>query len=144
MWVNTATVAGGAFSRDRHGLPPEISLAVGQLRLPREETCTVTPAVAFRQSGCGSRSRLSHRGESQNLGDRLRVAAQLIRVRDDDSVWSETFDEKMTSILHVQDSIYEKVEVALKRYARAPKVSSWWRSLQAAVASDRVLSKSLI
>jgi TolB-like protein/DNA-binding winged helix-turn-helix (wHTH) protein/tetratricopeptide (TPR) repeat protein len=53
-------------------------------------------------------------GESQSLGDRLRVTAQLIRVRDGGLVWSESFDEKMTSILYVQDSVCEKVEAALR------------------------------
>lgn len=54
-------------------------------------------------------------GKSQNLGDRFRVTAQLIRVRDGGLLWSATFDEKITSILHVQDSICEKVEAALRR-----------------------------
>jgi len=54
-------------------------------------------------------------GKSQSLGDRLHVTAQLIRVRDGGSVWSAAFDEKMTSILHVQDSICEQVEAALSR-----------------------------
>lgn len=53
-------------------------------------------------------------GASQSLGDRLRVTAQLIRVRDGGLVWSESFDEKITSILHVQDSVCEKVEAALR------------------------------
>lgn len=53
-------------------------------------------------------------GESQSQGDRLLLTAQLIRVRDGGLVWSETFDEKITSILRVQDSICEKVEAALR------------------------------
>ena len=53
-------------------------------------------------------------GTSQSVGDRLRVTAELVRIRDGRMVWSATFDEKMTSILHVQDSVCEQVDAALR------------------------------
>jgi DNA-binding winged helix-turn-helix (wHTH) protein/TolB-like protein len=58
-------------------------------------------------------------GKSQSTGDRLHVTAQLIRVRDGALLWSATFDEKMTSIFQVQDSIREKVMATLR-----PELSS--------------------
>jgi TolB-like protein/DNA-binding winged helix-turn-helix (wHTH) protein/tetratricopeptide (TPR) repeat protein len=53
-------------------------------------------------------------GKSQSVGDRLHVTAQLIRVRDGALLWSATFDEKMTGIFQVQDSIREKVMATLR------------------------------
>jgi TolB-like protein/DNA-binding winged helix-turn-helix (wHTH) protein/Flp pilus assembly protein TadD len=60
-------------------------------------------------------------GNSQSQGDRLLLTAQLIRVRDGELVWSETFDEKTTSILRVQDSICEKIESALRHELGGPE-----------------------
>ena len=47
-------------------------------------------------------------------GDRLRITAELVRVSDDDRVWSETFDRKLDDIFKVQDDIAGAVVSALK------------------------------
>lgn len=52
-------------------------------------------------------------GRIQRAGERLRVTMQLIRVRDGKTLWAEKFDEKLTDIFEVQDSISEQVMRAL-------------------------------
>ncbi len=49
----------------------------------------------------------------QRWGDRIRVTARLISVRDGRQLWAEQFDEKFTDVFSVQDSISEKVVSAL-------------------------------
>ena len=44
-------------------------------------------------------------GSVLRVGDRLRVDAQLIRVRDDVSLWSGRFDRELTDIFMIQDEI---------------------------------------
>lgn len=48
-------------------------------------------------------------GTIQKAGDRLRVRVQLVRVSDGLPLWSETFDERFTDVLAIQDSISEQV-----------------------------------
>lgn len=52
-------------------------------------------------------------GSIQKWGDRIRVNARLLRVADGASLWTGTFDEKMTGVFTVQDAIAEKVTGAL-------------------------------
>jgi TolB-like protein/tetratricopeptide (TPR) repeat protein len=52
-------------------------------------------------------------GTLQKEGDRLRVTARLLRVRDGRSLWSGRFDEKMSGIFQVQDSIASLVMLTL-------------------------------
>jgi DNA-binding winged helix-turn-helix (wHTH) protein/TolB-like protein/Flp pilus assembly protein TadD len=52
-------------------------------------------------------------GHTQRAGERLRVTARLVRVSDGVSLWAGTFDEKMTDIFAVQDSISRQVNQAL-------------------------------
>jgi DNA-binding winged helix-turn-helix (wHTH) protein/tetratricopeptide (TPR) repeat protein len=52
-------------------------------------------------------------GCTQYDGDRLRVTAQLIRVRDGATVWAQTFDEALSDIFAVEDSISERVALAV-------------------------------
>ena len=40
-------------------------------------------------------------------GDKIRVSVQLLRVRDNASLWAEQFDDYFTNIFAVQDSISE-------------------------------------
>ena len=53
-------------------------------------------------------------GSIQISGDRVRVLAKLLRVGDGKQLWAEQFDEKFTNILDVQESISQRVAVALK------------------------------
>jgi len=51
-------------------------------------------------------------GQIQRSGDKVRVTARLIRVNDGALLWTNHFDEKMTDIFVVQDSISERVAAA--------------------------------
>ncbi|HKX84864.1 MAG TPA: winged helix-turn-helix domain-containing protein [Pyrinomonadaceae bacterium] len=53
-------------------------------------------------------------GSIQIVGERVRVSARLFRVSDSKQVWAGQFDEKLTDIFSVQDSISERVANALK------------------------------
>jgi TolB-like protein/DNA-binding winged helix-turn-helix (wHTH) protein/Flp pilus assembly protein TadD len=52
-------------------------------------------------------------GTIQHAGDRIRVTAQLLSVADGKLIWSDKFDEKFSNILAVQDSISERMAIAL-------------------------------
>jgi len=52
-------------------------------------------------------------GQIQMAAEKVRVTVQLLRVADGTPMWSSQFDEKMTDIFTVQDSISERVAAAL-------------------------------
>jgi TolB-like protein/DNA-binding winged helix-turn-helix (wHTH) protein/Tfp pilus assembly protein PilF len=52
-------------------------------------------------------------GKLQKSGDRVRVTVQMIRVKDGQPIWAETFDNPYTGIFEVEDSISERVAQAL-------------------------------
>ena len=52
-------------------------------------------------------------GSVRKSGDRLRVAAQLVRARDGINLWSETYDRNLDDILDIQHSIASEVTAAL-------------------------------
>jgi TolB-like protein/DNA-binding winged helix-turn-helix (wHTH) protein/Tfp pilus assembly protein PilF len=52
-------------------------------------------------------------GTIQRVGDRLRVSARLVRVRDGASFWSESYDARFTDVFQVQDTVSERVVDAL-------------------------------
>ncbi len=52
-------------------------------------------------------------GTIQRAGDRVRVTAQLLSVSDGKTLWSDKFDEKFSNIFAVQDSISERMAIAL-------------------------------
>jgi DNA-binding winged helix-turn-helix (wHTH) protein/TolB-like protein/Flp pilus assembly protein TadD len=54
-------------------------------------------------------------GAIQRSGNRLRVSAQLVRVRDGAPVWADRFEETSSDIFAVQDSIAEQAALALTR-----------------------------
>jgi TolB-like protein/Tfp pilus assembly protein PilF len=53
-------------------------------------------------------------GSIQLADDRVRVSAKLVRVSDAKQLWTAQFDEKLTDIFAVQDSISERVAAALQ------------------------------
>lgn len=53
-------------------------------------------------------------GNIQTWGDKIRVSARLMRTADGKQLWAGQFDEKLTDIFVVQDSISEKVAGALQ------------------------------
>ena len=48
-------------------------------------------------------------GQIQKSGEKIRVTVRLVRVVDGASIWGSQFDEKVTDIFRVQDSISERV-----------------------------------
>jgi DNA-binding winged helix-turn-helix (wHTH) protein/TolB-like protein/Flp pilus assembly protein TadD len=52
-------------------------------------------------------------GQIQEVNEKIRVTVRLIRVDDGVTLWASQFDEKMTDIFAVQDSISERVAGAL-------------------------------
>ena len=67
------------------------------------------PIVAGRQLGVDA----VLEGKIQQSGDRFRVTVQLLRVADGASLWAEKFDEKLTDIFAVQDSISDQAARSL-------------------------------
>ena len=53
-------------------------------------------------------------GSIQTSGERIRVSARLFRTNDGKQLWAGQFDEKLTDIFAVQDSISERVAAALR------------------------------
>jgi serine/threonine-protein kinase len=53
-------------------------------------------------------------GSIQTSGERIRISAKLFRTSDGRQLWAGQFDERLTDIFAVQDSISEKVATALK------------------------------
>jgi TolB-like protein/DNA-binding winged helix-turn-helix (wHTH) protein/Flp pilus assembly protein TadD len=52
-------------------------------------------------------------GSIQKVGERVRVTVRLVNVEDGSSLWAAKFDEKLTGILALQDSISERVAESL-------------------------------
>lgn len=52
-------------------------------------------------------------GQIQRAGEKVRVTVRLLRISDGAPLWSNQFDEKMTDIFAVQDSISDRVASAL-------------------------------
>ena len=48
-------------------------------------------------------------GNIRRVGDRIRVAVQLLKVGDNSTRWAERYDEKYTDVLTLEDSISERV-----------------------------------
>jgi TolB-like protein len=55
-------------------------------------------------------------GSVQRLGQQLRITAQLIRVRDDFSLWSAKYDQELTDVFAIQEDISRSIvnELRLK------------------------------
>lgn len=54
-------------------------------------------------------------GRVQRVGDRIRITVQFIRLPDGTPLWADSYDERFTNILAVQNSISEKIAYALDR-----------------------------
>jgi DNA-binding winged helix-turn-helix (wHTH) protein/TolB-like protein/Flp pilus assembly protein TadD len=92
-------------------------------RLSDSEKIVVRPITAVRRyGGLEQDSRAAGRelgvdavldGSIQSWGDRIRISARLVGVGDGRQLWAGQFDEKFTDIFSVQDSISERVAMAL-------------------------------
>jgi DNA-binding winged helix-turn-helix (wHTH) protein/TolB-like protein/Tfp pilus assembly protein PilF len=67
------------------------------------------PKIAGRELGVDSLLD----GKIQKVNDRIRVTVQLISTQDGSSLWADKFDEQLTNIFSVQDSISEQVAAML-------------------------------
>ena len=89
------------------------------LKLSDVETVKVRPFTAVRRFGAPDQDALVAGkelgadavldGRLQSVDDRIRVTVQLLRVHDGQQLWSGQFDEKLTDIFALQDSIARKV-----------------------------------
>ncbi len=52
-------------------------------------------------------------GRIQRVGERIRVSVQLVRTSDNQTIWTENFDDQFTNFFAVQDSISQKVAQSL-------------------------------
>ncbi len=50
----------------------------------------------------------------QKSGDRLRVVARLVRIKDSATLWTDKFDEQFTELFAVQDRLSERIITALR------------------------------
>jgi TolB-like protein/Flp pilus assembly protein TadD len=53
-------------------------------------------------------------GSVQRSGDRLRITAQLVDARTDETHWSESYDRNVTDIFAIQSEIAERIAAALR------------------------------
>jgi serine/threonine protein kinase/Tfp pilus assembly protein PilF len=53
-------------------------------------------------------------GSIQVVGDNLRIAARLVKVKDSYQLWNETFDRKLEDVFAIQDEIAQAIVKALK------------------------------
>ena len=74
-------------------------------------------------------------GSVRKLGERLRVAAQLVNVSDGYHLWSERYDRRLDDVFEVQDeiarAIVEKLKVKLMGEPEAPLVKRGTTNLEA-------------
>ncbi|HEY0459907.1 MAG TPA: tetratricopeptide repeat protein [Pyrinomonadaceae bacterium] len=52
-------------------------------------------------------------GHVKRVGERLRVSVQLLNVAEQTAVWAQSFDEKYTDVLSLEDSVSEQIAAAL-------------------------------
>ena len=62
-------------------------------------------------------------GSVVRLGDRVRITAQLIDAREDKHLWAQSFEDRATDILALQDDVARKIAAEAK-VALAPKAAS--------------------
>lgn len=53
-------------------------------------------------------------GTARKVGDRVRIVAQLIRAKDDDHLWAETYDRDLTDIFAIQSEVAQEIAHALQ------------------------------
>ncbi len=101
------------------GIAEEILRALS--RIPELYVASRTSAFQFKHQAADIRdvgARLNVdtvlEGSVRRVGDRLRVSAQLISVRDGYRMWSDRYDRDMQDIFTLEDEIAEQIAQALK------------------------------
>ncbi len=80
--------------------------------------------VSIREIGEALKVSFALEGGVRRSGDRLRVTAQLIRVSDDSSLWSETYERQLADVFAVQDDIAQRITATLTRTLRVTGVTT--------------------
>jgi adenylate cyclase len=74
-------------------------------------------------------------GSVRKAGNKIRITAQLIKVSDDDHLWSENYDRELEDVFAIQDEIsnavVENLKVKLLKKASEPLVKDYTKSLEA-------------
>jgi hypothetical protein len=60
-------------------------------------------------------------GSVRRIGDRMRIAAELVDARSDEHLWAEMYDLEATDVLAVQREVADKVATALALQLAAPE-----------------------
>jgi serine/threonine-protein kinase len=81
-------------------------------------------SVPIREIGEQLKVSFALEGGVRRSGDRLRVSAQLIRVSDDSSLWSETYERRLADVFAVQDDITQRIVATLTRTLRITPVET--------------------
>ena len=74
-------------------------------------------------------------GNLQIAGDRMRVTVQLMNVKSGGASWAGTFEEKLTDVFALQESIAEKVSSAVKGQITAAERKKIYRRYTSNVAA---------
>ncbi len=67
-------------------------------------------------------------GSVRRASDRVRVSAQLIRVRDETDLWAETFERQSSDLLTLQDDIARRVAQSLEHHLLPSQKPEWIRA----------------
>jgi eukaryotic-like serine/threonine-protein kinase len=101
------------------GMAEELTSALS--RIASLTVAARTSTFAFKGKGqdiqsIGHQLRVTHvlEGSVRKAGDRLRINAQLIAVRDGYQLWSERYDREMTDVFAIQDDIARSIAHTLK------------------------------
>ena len=81
-------------------------------------------SVPLREIGNTLNVSFALEGGVRRAGERLRVTAQLIRVSDDSSLWSETYERELADVFAVQDDIARRIVTTLTRTLRVTPVDT--------------------
>jgi serine/threonine-protein kinase len=122
------------------GMTDELISALGKvegLRVPARTSVFAFKDKALDLKDVGSRLNVGSvlEGSVRRAGDRLRVTAQLVSVRDGFQMWSESYDRQLKDVFAVQDDIARAIVTALEgklaRPATAPLVRASTGDLEA-------------
>lgn len=88
----------------------------GELRVISRTSAMTYRGTSRTAREIGSELGVAHlvEGSVQRSGDRLRVAAQLVDARTDETHWSETFDRQVTDVFAIQSEIAQRITDALR------------------------------
>jgi TolB-like protein/Tfp pilus assembly protein PilF len=89
---------------------------IGELRVISRTSAMTYKGTMQRAGAIGQELGVAHliEGSVQRSGDRLRVSAQLVDARTDETRWSETYDRHVTDVFAIQSEIAERIADALR------------------------------